>query len=144
MTQQIVDLARQWIGTPYYHQASSIGVGTDCLGLIRGIWRDLYGAEPTQVPAYTRDWDEMRGDDVLWSAAAKYLQEKTGTACDLGDVLLFQMRKGAVAKHLGIQSEIGETPKFIHAYSGHCVTESPLSAPWQHKIVARFRFPLKG
>ena len=35
----IVAEARAWIGTPYRHQASLKGVGCDCLGLVRGVWR---------------------------------------------------------------------------------------------------------
>ena len=58
-----------------------------------------------------------------------------------GDVLLFRMQTGAVAKHLGVQAETGPAPTFIHAYSGHGVVESPLSRPWQRRIVARFAFP---
>jgi len=42
----IVTEARRWIGTPYHHRASLRGVGTDCLGLIRGVWRALYDSEP--------------------------------------------------------------------------------------------------
>ncbi len=30
--EDIVRAARGWIGTPYRHQASLKGVGTDCLG----------------------------------------------------------------------------------------------------------------
>lgn len=33
---QIIDAARDWIGTPYVHQASAKGAGCDCLGLLRG------------------------------------------------------------------------------------------------------------
>lgn len=51
----VVTAARGWIGTPYRHQASVRGAGADCLGLIRGVWRELYGAEPAEVPAYTAD-----------------------------------------------------------------------------------------
>ena len=58
-----------------------------------------------------------------------------------GDVLLFRLRDRAVAKHLGIQSEVGPAPRMIHAYSGHGVLESPLTPPWHRRIVARFRFP---
>ena len=47
--------ARRWIGTPYRHQASCLGAGCDCLGLVRGIWRSLYRDEPQTVPAYQRD-----------------------------------------------------------------------------------------
>lgn len=52
----IIAAARSWLGTPYHHQASLKGVGSDCLGLIRGIWRELYGPEPEAMPPYTRDW----------------------------------------------------------------------------------------
>ena len=58
MSQRIVAAARGWIGTPYVHQASVKGAGTDCLGLVRGIWRELYGPEPEALPAYTPDWGE--------------------------------------------------------------------------------------
>ena len=54
------------------------------------------------------------------------------------------MRAGAVAKHLGIAGETGVRATFIHSYSGHDVVESPLSAPWRRRIVARFRFPQEG
>ena len=136
-----VDLARLWIGTPYLHQASVRGAGTDCLGLLRGIWRELYGAEPEAVPAYTRDWSEPSGDEALWQAARRHLLPRPLDTAQTGDVLLFRMQTGAVAKHLGVQAETGPAPTFIHAYSGHGVVESPLSRPWQRRIVARFAFP---
>ena len=47
---QIVDCARRWIGTPYRHQASRCGVGADCLGLVRGVYRDLYAQEFRMTP----------------------------------------------------------------------------------------------
>ncbi|MBU2982728.1 C40 family peptidase [Lentibacter algarum] len=133
--------ARVWIGTPYHHQASVKGVGTDCLGLLRGVWRGLYGAEPEAVPAYTYDWAEPQGDERLWGAARRHMQEVPRDEAMAGDVLLFRMRGGAVAKHLGLRAQLGQQPTFIHAYSGHCVLESPLTPPWQRRIVAAFRFP---
>ncbi len=141
MRDDIVTSARRWIGTPYRHQASVKGIGTDCLGLLRGVWRDVYGAEPVAVPAYTKDWSEPSGDEVLWRAAAKHLTPKPIDDAAAGDVLLFRMRAGSVAKHLGIQGQIGPVPTFIHAYSGHAVLESALSDPWQRRVVARFAFP---
>lgn len=137
-----VTLARGWIGTPYLHQASLHGVGTDCLGLIRGVWRDLYGAEPEVVPPYSRDWSEPQGAEQLWQAALRHLVPKPRDAAAPGDVVLFRMRDRGVAKHMGIQGNIGAAPTFIHAYSGHAVVESPLSGPWARRIVARFAFPI--
>ena len=140
----IVTAARAWIGTPYVHQASVKGAGCDCLGLLRGVWREVLGAEPEAVPAYTQDWSEPSGDERLWRAAKAHLIAKPLGDPAPGDVLLFRMRAGGVAKHLGLQGQVpltGGTATFIHAYSGHAVVESPLSLPWQRRIVARFAFP---
>ena len=137
---EIVAEARRWIGTPYVHQASQRGAGCDCLGLIRGVWRCLYGQEPRAIPAYTPDWDEHDSRDLLMSAAREHLQELQAEPLALGHVVLFRMREGAVAKHLGIVAKIGDAPTFIHAYSRHGVIESPLSRPWEQRIAARFAF----
>lgn len=138
---RVVEEARRWIGTPYLHQASVHGVGTDCLGLIRGVWRALYGAEPETVPAYTADWAEASQVEVLLQAAGRRLVIKPFDAAQIGDVLLFRMREGSIAKHVGVQSDVGAHPRFIHAYTGYGVIESSLSAPWQRRIAARFAFP---
>lgn len=138
-------IARTWIGTPYLHQASVQGAGTDCLGLLRGIWRALYGHEPEVIPAYTPDWSEPARDERLWRAARRHLVVVSEVAASppegVGEVLLFRLRDGGVAKHLGIVSATGEKAAFIHAYGGHSVIESPLSRPWQRRVVARFAFP---
>ena len=140
MSDRIVKAAQSWLGTPYVHQASVKGAGTDCLGLLRGIWREVYGSEPEAVPPYSADWDEPQRDEVLWRAAARHLRAAALDDARVGDVLLFRMRAGSVAKHLGIQSHIGPA-RFIHAYSGHGVIENALSAPWARRVSARFRFP---
>jgi NlpC/P60 family putative phage cell wall peptidase len=140
MTQAVL-IARSWIGTPYIHQASQRAAGCDCLGLLRGVWRELYGQEPEVTPAYTRDWSEPSGQERLWQAARRHLDEKPIENAAPGDVILFRMRDGSVAKHLGIQSQIGPYPAFIHAYCGHGVVENTLTEPWARRIVARFCFP---
>ena len=139
---QVLTEARSWIGTPYLHQGSVKGTGTDCLGLLRGVWRQVMGREPEVVPPYTEDWAEPGRQEVLLDAAGRWLCRKPSGMVDVGDVLLFRMRQGSIAKHLGIQSEVGPAERFIHAYTGHGVIESPLSLPWQRRIVARFTFPM--
>lgn len=138
---EIVAAARGWIGTPYVHQASCRGAGCDCLGLLRGVWREVLGNEPAPVPAYSRDWSEAGREERLWQAARAYLRERPQGAPEPGDVILFRMRDGSVAKHLGIAARAGAAASFIHSYSGHGVVESALSAPWRRRIVARFSFP---
>lgn len=144
---RIVAAARGWLGTPYVHQASCKGAGADCLGLVRGVWREVVGAEPAAVPPYSADWGEPRREEVLWQAARELMEEISPADAWAGDVLLFRMCRGATAKHLGILMRNGEIGHeaggwFIHAYSGHGVVESPLSLPWRRRIVAAFRFPM--
>ncbi|MDW3183922.1 peptidase [Roseobacter sp.] len=141
LQQQIVTEARDWIGTPYVHQSAVKGAGTDCLGLLRGVWRALYGDEPEAVPAYSMDWSEPQGEERLWDAALRHLHPKSLTNEAPGDVLLFRMRSNAVAKHLGVVGRVGSHPSFVHAYSRYGVVESSLSLPWRRRVVARFTFP---
>jgi len=145
MTARVLSEARTWIGTPYVHQASCKGAGCDCLGLIRGVWRALYGTEPEAVPAYSQDWAEPQGDEVLLRAALRHLLPVAAhEGLRPGQVLLFRMKQSGIAKHLGLCSQADDAAggaHFIHAYSGHAVTESPLSAPWRRRIAARFEFP---
>lgn len=137
----VLAAARGWIGTPYVHQASCRGAGTDCLGLLRGVWRAVIGPEPVAVPAYTPDWAEPQGREELLAVARRWLVEKAPQDEAPGDVLLFRMRAGGIAKHLGIAGRVGAAASFVHAYSGHAVVESPLSLPWRRRIAGRFAFP---
>lgn len=138
---QIVFAARSWIGTPYRHQFAQKGAGCDCLGLLRGVWREVVGAEPEAVPDYSMDWSEAQGEERLWAAAERNLVPASLSSDAAGEVILFRMRANSVAKHLGITAATGNAPTFIHAYSGRGVVESGLSVPWRRRIVARFKFP---
>ena len=141
MGDRVVEAAREWIGTPYRHQGSCKGAGADCLGLIRGVWREVLGREPESVPAYTMDWSEPQKVEELWQVATRHFLPKDLRDEAPGDLLLFRMRDGGVAKHLGLAGRMGAEASFIHAYSRHAVVESPLSTPWRRRIVARFAFP---
>jgi NlpC/P60 family putative phage cell wall peptidase len=140
----IAEQAKTWIGTPYHHQASVKGAGADCLGLIRGLWRECLGREPEDAPPYTRDWAEPSGEEVLMQAALRHLEPVEGVAAaQPGDILIFRMNDHGIAKHLGVYCRSGENPSFVHAYEKHGVVESALSAPWARRIAGVFRFPLK-
>lgn len=144
MRDTVVSLARSWIGTPYVHQASLRGHGTDCLGLLRGLWRTIYGDEPETIAPYTQDWSEAGPSERLREGLARHMVERPTAEMSLGDVLLFRMRDGAMAKHLGILTFQGEAVKFLHAYVGHGVVENTLSDPWKRRIAACFSFPERG
>lgn len=137
----IVQIARAWLGTPYQHQASLKGVGCDCLGLVRGVWRELYGSEPEPPPAYRADWAEIGGRESLLEAAGRHLTPVALEDFGAGDVLLFRMSPGAAVKHCAIVSETGAGAKIIHAYWGRAAVESWLGPWWRRRAVAAFSFP---
>ncbi|NJC41526.1 NlpC/P60 family putative phage cell wall peptidase [Brevundimonas alba] len=140
--------ARGWLGTPYRHQASLRGEGADCLGLVRGVWRELLGAEPEVVPAYRPDWAEVGGEETLLRVARRWLTEIPLASARAGDVLLFRMAPGCPAKHCAILSEGalagGAEPRMIHAYWGRAVVESWMGVWWRSRLVAAFAWPSQG
>ena len=139
---RVVGEARRWIGTPYVHQASCLGAGADCLGLVRGVWRAIVGREPEAPRPYSPDWAEATGEDRLLAAAARHLIRIPLAEARAGDVLLFRMRERAAAKHVGILSTPGLRPgRIIHAYSGHAVAETSLGEAWARRIAGAFRYP---
>jgi NlpC/P60 family putative phage cell wall peptidase len=145
MKNRVVAIARAWLGTPYRHQTSVRGEGADCLGLLRGVWRELFGVEPERIPPYRPDWAEVGGDETLLQAARRWLREiPLDTAC-VGDVLLFRMAPESPAKHCAILSVGslggGEEPRMIHAYWGRAVVESWMGVWWRRRLVAAFAWP---
>lgn len=134
----IVAQARRWIGTPYLHQASLIGVGCDCLGLVRGVWRACIGPEPEATGPYSPDWAEASGLEALALAGARHFAPVEPGRFQAGDVLLFRWRAGVPAKHLAIASS---ATTMIHAHDGACVAEAALGAWWRRRIAYAFAFP---
>ncbi len=134
----IVEVARLWIGTPYHHQASCRGIGTDCLGLVRGVWRDVYGSDAEMPPAYSRDWAEAGGEETMLAAASRHLEIISAPDIEPGDAVVFRLRPGVVAKHAAI---VAGASTMIHAMEGAPVCEVSFSPWWRRRVAGAFRFP---
>ena len=146
LTDRIVAEARSWAGTPYRHQASLKGVGCDCLGLLRGVWRGVLGPEPEEAPPYAASWTTFTaGVDPLAEAARRHLvavpTPLLAHVPQAGDVLLFAFRVHLPAKHCAIATG---PASMIHAHDGAAVTEVALTAWWRRHLVHAFRFPSAG
>ena len=135
---RVIAAARGWLGTPYHDQASVKGIGCDCLGLVRGVWREVVGDEPLPLPRYSRDWGETGTREPLAEAARQVMPEIPVADPTLGTLILFRMRTGAVAKHCGI---ISAPDRFIHAYERTGVIEVPFDHAWRRRIAFAFLFP---
>ncbi len=131
----IAAAALAWRGTPYEHRASVRGVGCDCLGLVRGVWREVVGAEPEAVPPYAADWGAT-GREVLVEAMDRWFMPVGGWR--VGDVLGFRMADGAPVKHLAI---VSAPDRIVHAYWGRAVVESWLQPWWLRRAERAWRFP---
>lgn len=137
----IVAAARSWIGTPYRHQASLKGVGCDCLGLLRGVWREVVGPEPEATPPYSGDWAEAGGGDLLTAAASRHLIEVARADLAAGDVLFFRYRQDLPAKHCAIATG---PDAMVHAHQGAAVAEVAIRPWWDRHLAGVFRFPFAG
>jgi NlpC/P60 family putative phage cell wall peptidase len=136
---EIVAAARGWLGTPYRLQASLKGAGCDCLGLVRGVWRECLGPEPERPPPYPASWTlAARGDEPLLDAARRLFVEKRVDAIAPGDVLAFRWRARLPASHLGVAAS---AEAMIHAQDGACVAWAALDEWWLRRLVAVFAFP---
>jgi NlpC/P60 family putative phage cell wall peptidase len=136
--ERVLAAARAWLGTPYHDQASLKGVGCDCLGLARGVWRDVVGPEPMAPPPYSRDWGEVGARETFAETVRPYLIEIDPGEAGPGALVLFRMRRGAPAKHCGILVGDGE---FIHAYERRGVILAPYDRAWARRAAFAFFFP---
>ncbi len=136
---QIIRVARSWIGTPYVHQASVKGAGCDCLGLLRGVWRELHGDEPETALPYSPDWAEATGEETMRDALARHLREIDKRDMAPGDIALFRMLPSGPAKHCGILASNPQGLTLIHARQNTQVSEETLSLLWKRRLVAVFR-----
>jgi len=135
---EIIAEARSWIGTPYRHQASLKGVGCDCLGLVRGVWRAFHTREPEPMPPYAPDWAEAGGRETLAEAAARHLTPIEPSSFAPGDLLLFRWRAGMPAKHAAIATA---PDRMVHAHDGAAVAEIAIAPWWRRRLAYAFRFP---
>lgn len=138
---QIVSAARDWVDTPYRHQASLKHVGCDCLGLMRGVWRELVGDEPEALPAYSPHWAESTRREQLFEVAQRHLVEVDPENLRCGDVLLFRLRPNLPIKHCGFY--VGER-RMVHAQERVGTVEISLGPWWQKRLCNSFQFPNLG
>jgi NlpC/P60 family putative phage cell wall peptidase len=133
--ERVVDIALSWLGTPFRHQGAERSVGCDCLGLVRGVWRTLYGSD-LAVPVYRRDWlADGPHDSLVRGIAASF--EPAGARPSAGGLIVLHVRRHLPPSHLAIV--IGDG-RMIHARERSGVAIASLT-PWRGRIAGHFRFP---
>ena len=105
---------------------------------MRGVWRELYGFEAEVPPAYSRDWAEASGIETMLQAASRHLIAVDPGLIGAGDVVVFRVRRGMVAKHAAIMTS---DVTMVHAMEGAPVAEVAVTGWWRRRIAAGFQFP---
>lgn len=137
MNPDVVTEAREWLGTPYKHQHATKRFGCDCLGLLRGVYRNVVGQEPETPPPYSQGWGETGRVEFMLNAAERHLLPAISRHGLPGDVLVFRMKPGAIAKHCGIVSGYNQ---MIHADVRHGVVECEIVDFWRSRVAGVFSF----
>lgn len=135
---QIVAKAREYLETPFHHQARLKGVGVDCIGLVICVARELELIAPDfDIQAYPRVPDGK----TLMDTARQHMIEIDKSAVQPGDVLVISF--GALPQHFGIFGDYRNGGlSIIHAASNSGkVIETRLMFSSTMKFVAAFALP---
>uniref|UniRef100_A0A2A4Z8R0 Peptidase P60 n=1 Tax=OCS116 cluster bacterium TaxID=2030921 RepID=A0A2A4Z8R0_9PROT len=133
---KVAAAANGWLGTPYQHQASLKHIGCDCLGLLRGVWREVRGDEPELPPPYAPRWNDAEKNDLLLAMAERNFCHKTqDEPIEMADILLFRYRQHLPTRHVAIAIS---DHQFIHAYAGRGVVVNGFSAWWQRHLAGHY------
>jgi NlpC/P60 family putative phage cell wall peptidase len=134
----IVIVARQWLGTRWQHQASAIGMATDCVGFVVGVALMLGSPEARAFMARPecRSYGRQPDPAMVLRVASELMDPIDRDAAQPGDVLL--MRFNAGPQHLGFLTTL-DPPYMIHAYAGaRRVVEHGIDSVWRSRIVGAY------
>ena len=140
MTQRtkVVAAARDWIGTPFHHQARLKAVGVDCIGLVIGVGRELdMVPRDFDVTGYSRYPDGRS----LMAMAREKMTWVTLDQMQIGDVVVVGFDK--LPQHFGIIGDYRHGGfSIIHAASAYGkVIEQRLMFSKAMFFVAAFQLP---
>lgn len=134
----IVSTARDWLGTPFHHQARLKAVGVDCIGLVIGVARELQLIQPEfDVTGYSRYPDGR----ALMTMAREKMTPVTLDQMQVGDVVVVGFDK--LPQHFGIIGDYRHGGfSIIHAASAYGkVVEQRLMFSKAMFFVAAFQLP---
>ena len=136
----IVKEAREWIGTKWQHQGAVKGVGCDCAGLVRGVYKKLTGRGVDIPLNYPATWHLFKEESRMYDTLSLHAGEEILLEnVQAGDIVTFSFRDRFPDHHVGIATGEGT---FVHAYMDvKHVVETRLDKTWQGRLRHAFRFP---
>lgn len=141
LSEAVVREAREWLGTPYRHQARLRGVGVDCVGLIVGVGLAtgaLIGFDDAAFSPF-KGYGRLPHPERMGEAMRRFLcQIETPRP---GDIAWIEWRS-SLPMHLAILAEADGRATMIHATNqiGR-VVEHGFVAPWPGMVDSWWRYP---
>ena len=137
--EMVIAEAREWLGTPFHHQASVKGAGCDCIGLVKGVGVALgivdYDPNSALAKSFS-NYPKLPDSKRMREGLATWLINIPFSEASVGDILF--MSWGRDPMHVAIKTDCG----IIHSYSGiKKVIEHALDEEWNRRIVAAYRYP---
>lgn len=125
--QQVVDKAREYLGTPHIHHGRLKGIGIDCAGLLICIARELGISE--------KDFNNTNYSPI--NNGSELLSEVLGKCHEIpnedgrpADVVIMEVFRHP--QHCGLLTDVG----IIHSFNS--VIEHIIDGPWQGRIRRTF------
>jgi cell wall-associated NlpC family hydrolase len=119
---ELIAFAQALKGTPYKYACSDPRRGFDCSGFVMYVYNHFQITVPRSSIAFTNIGEEIELQQAL-----------------PGDLILFTGTDSSIRKvgHVGIITQAGDSPSFIHASSGkaHSVTETVLSPHYRKRFI---------
>lgn len=126
---QIIDCARGYLGTPWFHRGRVKNVGVDCVGLLVCVARDLGHSVEDHC-----DYSRMDEIAVMIRELNTYCEEVSNPS--FGDIVVF--RDSRMRNHCGILTENG----IIHANNSsvvQSVVETQIPTNWPIHRTYKFK-----
>ena len=141
---EVIAKAREYLDTPFQHQARCKGLAIDCVGLALCVGEDLQmndkrgeAFDRNDHPNYPA---QPIGNQLAEEIACRAI-EVDKRDMRPGDVVT--LRCGRVEMHVGILTDLHGGVGLIHAYAGgpRRVSEHRLDDEWLSRVVRVFRYP---
>lgn len=144
--EKLQKIGREWLGTPYRHQAKLKGVGVDCVGLCIGI-----GLESHFLPPMTpEEWQPFArysrtpNPDKMTEALNLFMRPVVDTP-RAGDWAFIEWRTGqgrALPMHMAMLCDGPNGPTILHAFETRgAVVEHGFESGWPEQVVSWWRYP---
>lgn len=141
----IVAIARGYLGTRFAHQGRHAEDGLDCLGFLFAIADSAHITLEDRLPATfdRRDYGTRPDTDFLRARLAQLLLPVSDETIRMADILLLRIE--GRAQHLAMVTDYPQAGELgiIHAYApARRVVEHRLDEHWRASIDSAYRLPL--